>query len=283
MKRRLFCLGIAAIVSISNSCAPSGGPPKPVIRVAVIGGMVMTGMWQGIAKQFEADTGYTTKITMAGNKQLLVESFHKGEADFVTLHASDEAANLVADGYAVGMRPWTKNELIIVGPSDDPAHIKGMTDGAAALRQIAQTQAPYVDFNDSGARQIADKLWKKAGIMPKGDCVIKDESEHPQIVSFAQKHHAYVIVGRIPVVKHKIDSDGMEIMVRGDPDMLRPFVVMIANVKHFPHANVAGAQVLADYLTSEKAQQFLKDYAAKEPDGVPLFYPIAASLSPVHS
>ena len=75
-------------------------------------------------------------------------------------------------------------------------------------------------------------------------------------------------------MKGKIESDGMEIMVRGDPDMLRPFVVMIANAKRFPKANVEGAQILADYLTSAKGQQFLKDYAAKQPDGVPLFYPI---------
>ncbi|HTS16836.1 MAG TPA: substrate-binding domain-containing protein [Verrucomicrobiae bacterium] len=278
MRQRIPVILFGAVLVAMNSCAPAAPPQKPVVRVAVIGGMMMTGMWQGIARQFEADTGYTTRITMAGNKQLLVESFHKGKADFVTLHASDEAANLVADGYAVGMRPWTKNELIIVGPVDDPAHIRGMSDGAAALRRIADTQSAYVDFNDSGARQIADKLWKKAGIMPKGDWVIKDESEHPQIVTFAQKHHAYVIVGRIPVVKHKIDSDGMEVMVRGDPDMLRPFVVMIANVNRFPHANVRGAQELADYLTSERAQEFLKDFAAKEPDGVPLFYPIAAIL-----
>jgi len=276
MRHRLLSAVIAAIWLASNGCAPSGPPQKQVVRVAVIGGMVMTGVWQEIAKRFEADTGYQTKIAMAGNKQVLVESFHKGEADFVTMHGSDEAANLVADGYAVGMKPWARNELVIVGPTDDPAQIKGMTDGAAALRKIAEAHAPYVDFNDSGARQIADKLWKKAGIMPKGDWVLKDESDHPQIVAFAQKHHAYVIVGRIPVVKGKIESDGMEVMVRGDPDMLRAFVVMIANTKRFPHANVAGAQVLADYLTSAKGQQLLKDIAAKQPDGVPLFYPIGA-------
>jgi ABC-type tungstate transport system permease subunit len=49
---------------------------------------------------------------------------------------------------------------------------------------------------------------------------------------------------------------------------------MVASAKRFPGANVAGAQILADYLTSEKGQQFLKDFAAKQPDGVPLFYPI---------
>ena len=66
----------------------------------------------------------------------------------------------------------------------------------------------------------------------------------------------------------------MQILVEGDPEMRRPFVVMIANVKRFPGANVAGAQILANYLTSENGQQFLKDFAAKQPDGVPLFYPI---------
>ena len=57
---------------------------------------------------------------------------------------------------------------------------------------------------------------------------------------------------------------------------------MIANVNRFPHANVRGAQALADYLTSEKGQQFLKDYAARQPDGVPLFYPIDGSSGAGH-
>jgi tungstate transport system substrate-binding protein len=275
MRKRLFSISLAAILAIINGCKPAAPPPNPPVRVAVIGGMIMTGVWQGIAKQFEADTGYKVKVTMAGNREVLVESFRKGEADFLTMHSTDEATDLVADGYAQGMKPWARNELIIVGPPADPAHIKGMTDGAAALRKIAQAHAPYVDSFDAGARLIADKMWKKAGLVPLGDWVLKDESDHGQgVVTFAQKHHAYVIVGRIPVVKGKINSDGMEIMVRGDPDMRRPFVVMVANPKRFPQANVAGAQALADYLTSDKGQQFLKDFAAKQPDGVPLFYPI---------
>lgn len=275
MRLRPLTASLVGALILANGCSPSSPPPKPPVRVAVIGGMIMTGVWQEIAKQFEADTGYKVKVVMAGNKQVLVESFRKGEADFLTMHSTDDAMDLVADGYAMGMKPWARNELVIVGPPDDPAHIKGMTDGAAALRKIADAHAPYVDFFDAGARQVADKLWKKTGLVPQGDWVLKDESDHGQgVVTFAQKHHAYVIVGRIPVVKGKINSDGMEIMVRGDPDMRRPFVVMVANAKRFPQANVAGAQALADYLTSDKGQQFLKDFAAKQPDGVPLFYPI---------
>ena len=36
------------------------------------------------------------------------------------MHASDTIVNLVADGYAVDPQPWLKNDLVIVGPRDDP-------------------------------------------------------------------------------------------------------------------------------------------------------------------
>jgi len=277
LKLRILSFCIAAILSIPSGCAPSAPPQKPVIRVAVIGGMVMTGMWQELARQFETNTGYKVQLVAAGPKPVLVEAFHKGEADLLTMHSSDDSTDLVADGYAVNMRPWARNELVIVGPPDDPAHVKGMTDGTAALRKIADAHAAYVDFHDPGSRQVAAKLWHKAGFEPQGDWVLKDESKiRQEVVTFAEKHDAYVIVGRIPVLKGKIESGSMQILVEGDPDMRRPFVVMIANAKRFPRANVAGAQILADYLTSDKGQQFLKGFAAKQPDGVPLFYPIEA-------
>jgi len=275
MNRRIASVIIAAALAASNGCTPSPPQQKPVIRVAVIGGMVMTGMWQELAKQFESNTEYRVQLVAAGPKPVLVDAVHKGEADLLTMHSSDEATDLVADGYAVDMRPWARNELVIVGPPDDPVHIKGMTDGAAALRKIAEAHAAYVDFHDAGSRQIAARLWHKAGLEPQGDWVLKDESRiRQEVVTFAEQHHAYVIVGRIPVLKGKMESGSMQILVEGDTEMRRPYVVMIANAKRFPHANVRGAQALADYLTSGKGQRFLKDYAAKQPDGVPLFYPI---------
>ncbi|HUJ72526.1 MAG TPA: substrate-binding domain-containing protein [Verrucomicrobiae bacterium] len=283
MKQRILSACIAALLAVTNGCAPSAPPQKPVIRVAVIGGMVMTGMWQELAKQFETNMGYKVQLVAAGPKPVLVEAFHRGEADLLTMHSSDEATDLVADGYAVNMRPWARNELVIVGPPEDPAHIKGMTNGVAALQKIAAAHAPFVDFHDPGSRQVAARLWHIAGFEPQGDWVLKDESKiRQEVVIFAEKHHAYVIVGRIPVLKGKIQSGSMQILVEGDPEMRRPFVVMIANAKRLPHANVAGAQVLADYLTSEKGQQFLKDFAAKQPDGVPLFYPLDDNSGVVH-
>ena len=50
--------------------------------------------------------------------------------------------DLVCDGYGINMRPWTRNDLVIYGPPEDPAHIRGMKDGVAALRMIAAERVP---------------------------------------------------------------------------------------------------------------------------------------------
>jgi tungstate transport system substrate-binding protein len=69
-----------------------------------------------------------------------------GKVDLLTMHSGDITTDLVADGYGTDMRPWTRNELCIVGPPDDPAHVRGMTNGVAALKKIAAAKAHFVDF-----------------------------------------------------------------------------------------------------------------------------------------
>ena len=253
----------------------SGAKDRRPVRVAVIGGMTMTGMWDKLAAQFEADTGWKTEVVITGPKEVISEPFKKGEADVLTMHTADESTDLVADGYGVNMRPWARNEHTIVGPPNDPAGIRGMKDGAEALKKIAAAHAPFVDFYGPGSRELTHKLWQRAGLKPEGDWVLKDESNSSQeIVAFAEKKQAYVIVGRIPAISGKIPLGKMEVLVQGDPEMRRPFVVMEANPQKFPQVNVAGAKALADWLVGDAGQKFLLEYGKQEAGGIPKFYPI---------
>jgi tungstate transport system substrate-binding protein len=146
----------------------------------------------------------------------------------------------------------------------------------APLRRIANTHSPFVDFSGPGSRDVVHTLWKKAGIEnPQGDWLLKDESLTPQgILVYAAAHQAYVVVGRIPVLRGKMaNPGGLEIMVQGDPAMRRPYVVLEANPAKLPDTNVAGAKALADWMVSEQGRAFLADFAARQPDGFPLFYP----------
>jgi tungstate transport system substrate-binding protein len=215
------------------------------------------------------------ELAMSGNRELLAEAFRDGKADLLTMHSGDITTDLVADGYGINMRPWTRNEFVVIGPRADPAQIRGLHDGAVALERIAKAQAPFVDFQNIGTRELTTKLWKKARVRPQGDWLLKDESDTSEdVMEFARKKQAYVVLGRIPVLQGIFTADGMEILVQGDPDMRRPFIVMEANPKKFPEANTKGAHVLADYLLSSKTQNFLLQFGTNSPGGMPLFYPV---------
>lgn len=264
---------LAGLCSIGSGQTPASAGLKPV-RVAVIGGMTLSGMWPELADKFSRETGWPVELVATGPKAVLVEALKGGSVDLVTLHASDEATEMVAAGLAENSVPWARNEHCIMGPSDDPAGIRGMTDGAAALKKIASAHALFVDFMGPGSREVSHRLWTAAGVQPKGGWVLKDESPAPQsIVEFAASRKAYAIVGRIPVLKGKIPSEGMEVLVQGDPAMRRPYVVMIASSKAFPLSNQAGARALHAWMTGEPGQAFLRSYGARKPEAMPLFFP----------
>jgi len=278
MKRSVIAVMSAIAMVAAAGCGGSktaSAPRNKVVRCAVIGGMTMTGLWDQIADMFEAETGYELQTVASGQRPRLAAIMREGKADLLTMHSGDITTDVVAEGWAVNMRPWAHNELVIVGPTSDPAGIRGMTDGAAALKRIAQTQSNFIDFTSNGPREVCHSLWHAAGITPIGPWFMQDESgDHLDVVKFARQRSAYVVTGRMPVLLGKVGSEGMEIMVQGDPAMQRPYVVMEANPKVFPNANHEGARALSDFLVSEKVQTFLATFRSDEFGGLPLFYPL---------
>jgi tungstate transport system substrate-binding protein len=282
MQLNLFAIfALLGLFAAGCGNGPSTQPPPDPrsVRCAVIGGMTMTGLWPEIVKMFEAETGYRCELAATGPRPEISEVLRAGKADLLTMHSGDITTDLVADGYGINMRPWTRNELSIVGPTSDPAGIRGMTNGAAALRKIADARARFVDFQGVGSREMAHNLWRASGVEPKGDWVLKDETVSKfDILQFARSNHAYVIVGYIPARLGKMNPAGMEILVQGDPAMRRPFVVMEANPKRFPQANTAGAHALADFLLSPKVQSFLAEFGQKTTGRGPLFHPVQTAV-----
>ena len=247
-----------------------------VVRCAVIGGMTMTGLWPEVAKMFEAQTGYQVVVVATGERPLLDKAIRAGKVDLLTMHSGDITTDIIADGVAVNMQPWTRNELVIVGPTNDPAGIRGMTNGAAALKKIATVQANFVDFQGIGSRELTHTLWRLAGVEPKGSWMLKDDTTISKwnVLQFCRAHNAYVVVGYIPAQTGKMQNEGMEILVKNDPVMRRPYIVMEANPKQFPGVNYAGARALADFLLSAKVQDFLRQFGLNSTAGKPLFFPI---------
>jgi len=267
----IFCF---AFNSVAVSAEAIKHDPK-VVKCCVINGMVRAKMWQEVSRMFEKKSGIRVEVISTGPKGIISKPFMRGEADLLTMHSSDGTTDLVVEGYGTNIRPWARNELVILGPPADPAGIRGMKDGAAALKKIAETKSKILDTMGLGKREMAHKMWKKAGIRPRGDWVLKDEAPTRHLApSYAAKNGAYLIYGRMPYMTQKIAFKNLEIMVTGDPEMRRPYMVMETNPVVFPHVNHKGARLLSDYLLSEEVQIFLADFGKETNDGYPCFYTV---------
>jgi tungstate transport system substrate-binding protein len=271
-----FLLAIAVAVAFGlHKRAQRKAEQTRTVRCAVIGGMTMTGLWPEIARMFEERSGYKVKVIATGERPLLDKAMREGKADLLTMHSGDITTDLVADGICVHMRPWTRNELVIVGPKDDPAGIRGMTNGVDALRRLAACRAHFVDFQGIGSRELTHTLWRLAGVEPKGEWVLRDDTVSKwNILQFCRSNRAYVVVGYVPAMMGKMNNEGMEILVKGDPTMRRPFIVMEANPKRFPDANHSGARALSDFLLSDTVRQFLLSFGRETSGQRPLFFPV---------
>lgn len=280
MRRLILGVGFAVLMLAAMASAGEAGEAasRPV-RAAVIGGMTMTPLWSEIQKRFEAETGIKIEVVVTGEKPTLARAMKEGKVDFLTMHSSDATTNLVADGWACDLRPWAKNDLVIVGPASDPAGIFGLKDGVEAVRKIAASKANWLDFQSNGPRETAHTLFSSAGVHMMGPWVLKYENTDSRgILHYVAGKKAYMIVGRMPILFKKMDPDpGVKIMVQGDPNMRRPYMVMVANPEEFPSANVEGARKLSDFLLSDKIQRFLATYDGGVGDGIPIFIPIRAS------
>ena len=257
------------------------GSPQQ-IRVAVIGGMVETGFWQTLAKRFEDSSGkrYRIELVAMGPKPLLNEAFHQGKADLVTMHASDTIINLVADGYAVDPQPWLKNDQVIVGPKDDPAKIRGCRTAAEAFAKIAASGAPFVVHSSLGAQDVMRDILDDAKLdMPSDHLTFLFTDHAREVLKIAAEKHAYTLVGRIPFLNGKLPNQGLVLMVRGDPQLRRPYVVATADPRRFPKAHVEGAKALAAFLRTPETQAWISTYGVSQLDDQPLFFPVDSCLA----
>ncbi|MBD3824468.1 MAG: hypothetical protein IE916_08175 [Epsilonproteobacteria bacterium] len=130
---------------------------KP-LQIAVIGGMVSSGMWQEVASAFSQESGIETQIAISGNKEELDAYVREHRVDLITMHSSDTISDLVADGLFERLTPWAKNAQMIVGSKSNPAHIEPNDTLPEALKKIEQSRSPFLVHPSGGTFEVANAL-----------------------------------------------------------------------------------------------------------------------------
>src|SRR4051794_38448721 len=100
-----------------------------------------SGLLADILPQFTAKTGITVNVVAQGTGKAL-DTARRGDADLLLVHDPEAERQFMDEGHGSTRRQIAWNDFIIVGPSADPARIRGGNDSVAALKELRQLRLP---------------------------------------------------------------------------------------------------------------------------------------------
>jgi tungstate transport system substrate-binding protein len=166
------------------------------------------------------------------------------------------------------------NDFIIVGPKNDPAHIRGTKDAKKALAAIAKSGTPFNSRgDDSGTHKKEKSLWKKAGIAPTGRWYSEAGQGMGAVIQIANEKLAYTLADRGTYLAYK-NKVSLEILCEGDPDLFNPYGIIAVNPAKHPQVNYLLGMAYIGWVTSAEGQKIIRGFG-KEKFGQPLFIPVA--------
>ena len=182
------------------------------------------------------------------------------------------------EGHGSTRRQIAWNDFIIVGPTADPAHVKGGSDSVAALKSIAMSQAPFVSRGDKSGTNAAElRLWKLAGQTPDVLNKVKWYRDigggMGQALNAASAMDAYTLSDRGTWLSFN-NKGSLGILIEGDPRLINRYDVIELTPQKHAGAKLAIAKVFADWLVSTEGQQAIGAYQV---NGQKLFNPSAGS------
>jgi tungstate transport system substrate-binding protein len=234
-----------------------------------------SGLFDYLLPIVKSKTGITVKVIAEGTGQAL-DTGRRGDADVVFVHAKSAELKFVADGESLKRYPVMYNDFVLIGPKEDPAGIRRITDIGKAMQRIKERQASFVSRGDRSGTHLAElELWKSAGIeieQEKGGWYKSIGQGMGAALNFAAASGAYVLSDRATWI-HFSNKDGLRIVVEGDKRLFNQYGVMLVNPAKHPNVNSALGQRFIDYLISPEGQRDIGRYKV---DGQQLFHPDAS-------
>lgn len=255
--------------------APARPQPPAVVRVAAVGGINEQAFWPALAGRFEKQTGIRVETVAAPSREAAVALFRGGGVDLITLQSGEAVVDLVTGGYARDPQPWVLTELILVGPKDDPAGVKGMTDASAAVRRVLSAKSPFVVHANQGADEVVRRMIQEdrpGGLEPPAVMLLSDHLR--QALQAAVERRAYTLISAITFRGRRMDTGELVELVKGDPLLRRPFVLAVADPRKLPGAHVSEARRLAAFLRSTETQSWIDKWRPDGPEAPRMFFAV---------
>jgi tungstate transport system substrate-binding protein len=240
------------------------------ITVASTTSTEQSGLFKHLLPLFETKAGIQVRVVALGTGQAL-DMGKRGDADVVLVHDKATEEKLVAQGIFVERRDVMYNDFLVVGPRSDPAGARG-GDAVAGLKRIQAAKASFVSRGDrSGTHATELRLWKEAGVDPKGAWYRETGSGMGPTLNIASGMNAYALTDRGTWLSFKNRGE-LVLLVEGDRRLFNQYGVMLVNPARHPHVKQVEGRAFIRWLVSSQGQQAIAAYRI---NGEQLFFPNA--------
>jgi tungstate transport system substrate-binding protein len=251
MNMRIRVVLLAGLLLPTAAAMPE--KPDNVIRLAAVNTPAQSGLLAALLPGFEKQSGYTVDVYGGSD---VYDRARSGKADIVISHWGKAGVEpFVMSGMGLWPRIVFANQSVIVGPKDDPAGIRGMTDPYLALRKVAASGATFVCPANAGLRYLCEVLLAGAGSPDRGKWYIATDEARGRAMRLAEDKGAYTLWGSFPFERfRRKHGSELDVMIWEAPLLQRAMATVVVNPARFSDVNLAGAKALEAYLLSPQAQ-----------------------------
>ena len=273
MKRSMSYFLLISIILVSGIAMSADAPQKKILLASTIG-PIDAGIVGALEEAFTKKSGIAVEHTGAGTGKA-IQMAETGKYDLLLVHAKVLEEKFVADGFGTKRYDLMYNDFVVLGPSNDPAKVKGMKDSAAALRKIMDAKALFVTRGDKSGTHVKElEVWKKAGVEPQGTWyhIFEQGSKgNAPTLAFTNEKQAYTIMDRATYITMK-SKITLQILVERDDILLNYITLIPVSPSKFPQVHHAETMQFVDWLQGRDAQLIIRDFG-KDKYGEPLFFP----------
>jgi len=278
MFNRLYIRCMAGILVLSAMVIMTAGGAAIAgtrLRMASTTSTQNSGLFDYLLPIFEKKTGIKIDVIAVGTGAA-IEIGKRGDADIVFVHAKEQELKAVEEGAFVNRHDVMYNDFVLIGPTNDPAKIKGMKTVTDAFKKIAESNTFFVSRGDkSGTHTKELAIWKQTGIEPVKQKWYLDAGQGMEKTQrIANEKRAYTLTDRGTWLATKgKDKLDMIVVLEGDPTLFNQYGVMIVNPEKFKTVQYQEAMEFVNWLISQEGQQTIASF--KDTSGNQLFKPNA--------
>ncbi len=251
-------VSLLAFICLLNAF-PAASGEHPDIRVGASTSTVSSGLKSYLAPRFENETGYKLVIFAVGSGRAL-RLGREGKVDAVFVHAPAAEKRFLESGYGVNRYKVMHNDFIIVGPTGDPAGIRGLDSAVKALRQIGNTGSNFISRgDDSGTHKREQALWRQAGAEPYGLWYRETGLGMAKTLDAANRTRSDTLIDRGTWLALK-KGLSLQVLVEKHASLHNPYSVIPVNPDKVPGADLVKARKFAVWMASGSVQRLIGSY-----------------------